>query len=109
MGREGPQGKQKYSSTLSLTSALDGVGGRLHATATLPPGETRYPLHRRLDGVQSQYGLAQKVSSPPGLDFRTVQLVASRYSNWAIPAHGPANNILKHLFYSEETRNEVTS
>ena len=26
-GYEGPEGEQKYSSTLSLTSARDGVGG----------------------------------------------------------------------------------
>jgi hypothetical protein len=37
-----------YSSTLSLTSALDGVGGQRHALVTLPPGKTRYPLYRRL-------------------------------------------------------------
>jgi hypothetical protein len=28
-----------YSSTLSLTSALDGVGGQRHALADLPPGK----------------------------------------------------------------------
>ena len=33
-----------YSSTLSLTSALDGVGGQSHAPAALPPGMSRYPL-----------------------------------------------------------------
>jgi hypothetical protein len=27
-----------YSSTLSLTSAIDGVGGQCHAPAALPPG-----------------------------------------------------------------------
>jgi hypothetical protein len=30
-----------YSSTLPLTSALDGVGGQRHALAALPPGKTR--------------------------------------------------------------------
>ena len=39
-----------YSSTLSLTSALDAVGGQRHAPAALPPGKTRYPLYRRLGG-----------------------------------------------------------
>ena len=29
----------KYSSTLTLTSALDGVGGQRHAPVTLPPGK----------------------------------------------------------------------
>jgi len=43
-----------YSSTLSLTSALDGVGGQRHAPAALPPGKTRYPLYRRLGGSQGQ-------------------------------------------------------
>jgi hypothetical protein len=30
---EGPEGDQKYSSTLSLTSAIDRVGGQRHAPA----------------------------------------------------------------------------
>jgi len=30
-----------YSSTISLTSALDGVGGQRHAPAALPPEKTR--------------------------------------------------------------------
>jgi hypothetical protein len=41
-----------YSSTLSLTSALDGVGSQRHAPAALPPGNTWYPLYRRLGGLQ---------------------------------------------------------
>ena len=43
-GHEGPEGEQTYSSTLSLNSALDGVGGQRHAPAALPPGKTRYTL-----------------------------------------------------------------
>jgi hypothetical protein len=39
-GHEGPEGGgERYSSTLSLTLALDGVGGQLHAPAALPPGK----------------------------------------------------------------------
>jgi len=52
-GHEGPNG---YSSTLSLTSALDGVVGQRHAPAALPPGKTRYPLYRRLRGPQGRSG-----------------------------------------------------
>jgi hypothetical protein len=33
-----------YSSTLSLTSALDGVGDQRHAPAALPPAEDPAPL-----------------------------------------------------------------
>jgi len=34
--------KAHKGSTLSLTSALDGVGGQRHALVALPPGKTRY-------------------------------------------------------------------
>ena len=34
-----------YGSTLSLTSALDGVGRQRHAPATVPLGKNRYPLY----------------------------------------------------------------
>jgi len=70
-----------YSSTLSLTSALDGVGGQRHASAALPPGKTRYPLYRRLGGTQGWSGRVRKISLPPGFDPRTVQPVASRYTD----------------------------
>ena len=43
-GHEGPEGKQRYSSTLSLTSAIDGMGGQPHAPAALSPGKTPYPF-----------------------------------------------------------------
>jgi hypothetical protein len=33
---EVPVGEQRYISTLSLTSALDGVGGQRHSPAALP-------------------------------------------------------------------------
>jgi hypothetical protein len=62
-----------------------GMGGR-HAPAALPPGKTRYPLYRRLGGLQGRYGRVRKISPPPGYDPRTVQPVASRYTDWAIPA-----------------------
>jgi len=43
---EGPQWEWRYSSPLSLTSALDGGGCQRHAPAALPPGKNRYPLYR---------------------------------------------------------------
>ena len=45
-GHEVPEVEYRYSSTLSLISALDGVVGQRHAPAALPPGKTRYPLYR---------------------------------------------------------------
>jgi hypothetical protein len=38
-GHEEPKGEKRYRSTLSLTSALDGVGGQHHAPVALPPQE----------------------------------------------------------------------
>ena len=63
-----------------------GVGGQHHAPATLPPGKTRYSLHRRLGGPQGRSGPVRKISPPPEFDPRTVQPVASRYTDWALPA-----------------------
>ena len=47
------------------------------------PGKTRYPLYRRLGGPQGRSGQVRKISPPPGFDPRTVQPVASRYTDWA--------------------------
>jgi hypothetical protein len=63
-----------------------GLGGQRQAPAALPPGKNRYPLYRRLDGPQGRSGWVRETSPPPGFDFWTVQPVASRYTNWSIPA-----------------------
>jgi len=55
-GHEVSKEEKRYSSTLSLTSALDGVGSQRHAPAALSLGKTRYPLYRRLSGPQSRSG-----------------------------------------------------
>jgi hypothetical protein len=75
-----------YSSTLSLSLALDGVGGSCHVPGTLPPAMTRYPLYRRLGGPQSCPEWVWKISPLPGFDPRTIQPVVSYYTNYAIPA-----------------------
>jgi hypothetical protein len=74
----------RYSSTLSLTF----VGGNRHAPAALPPRMTQYPLYRSLGGPQGMSGRVRKISPPTGgLYRRTVQPVASRYTDWAIAVH----------------------
>jgi hypothetical protein len=80
-GHEGPEGEYRYSSALSLTSALDGLRGQRHAPAALPPGKTQYPLYRRLGGPQGQSGQVRKISPASGLDPQTVQPLASRYTD----------------------------
>ena len=64
-----------------------GVGCQRHAPTALPPGKTRYTSYRRLGGPQGRSGRMRKISPPPDFDPRTVQAVASRYTDWAIAAH----------------------
>jgi hypothetical protein len=75
----------RYTSTLSLTSALDeGSWSTPRPGRFTPEKQTRYPLYRRLGGPQCRSGRGLKISSPPGFDPRTVQPVASRYTENAI-------------------------
>jgi hypothetical protein len=60
-------------------------GIQRHAPATLPPGKARYSFYRRLGGPQSRYGRVRKISPPPEFDPRTVQPVASFYTDYDIP------------------------
>ena len=67
-------------------------------------GKTRYPLYRRLGGPQGLCEQVRKISPPPGLDPRTVQPVASRYTDYATrptaSQEGPRNKTRyseKHL------------
>jgi hypothetical protein len=62
------------------------VGGQRHGPAALLPGKKPYPLYRRLGGPKSRSGRVRKISPPPGFYPRTVQSVASRYTDYAIPA-----------------------
>jgi len=59
-----------------------GEGSASRPGRSLPPGKTRYPLYRRLSGSQGRSGQVPKISPPPpGYDPRTVQAVASRYTD----------------------------
>jgi rRNA maturation protein Nop10 len=66
--RTGTEADQRYSSTLSLTSVLDGGEWLTPRPGRFTPGKTRYPLYRRLGGQQSRSGRVRKISSPPGFD-----------------------------------------
>ena len=90
-----------------MTSALRwGVGGQHHAPAALPPGKTRYPLYRSLGRPQGRSGRVREISTSPGFDPRTVQPVASRYTDWAIPAHiiqvSPENPRIMHCSNTQQ-------
>jgi hypothetical protein len=52
-----------------------------------PGKETRYPLYRRPSGPQGRSGRLRKLSPTPGFDPRTVQPLASRYTEYAVLTH----------------------
>ena len=57
------------------------VGGHYHAPVALLLEKTRYPLYRRLGGPQSLSKRVRINSPPQEFDPRTVQHVASRYTD----------------------------
>jgi hypothetical protein len=77
----------RESRVIALLCFLDfctrrGEGSASHPGRFLPPGKTRYPLYRRLGGPQGRSGQVRKISPSPGFDPRTVQSVASHYTDW---------------------------
>jgi len=81
------QGSQKYSSSLPLTSALEeGFGGPGNAPAALPPGTDPVSSVQE-DGWASKpvWAGAENLAAT-GSDPRSVQLVASRYTDYATTA-----------------------
>ena len=81
--------KQRYSSALYLTSALDeGVGGQRDAPAALPPGlKPGAHCAGGLVGSRAGLGWRGKFSLPLGFDPRTVHPVSSCYTDYVIPDH----------------------
>jgi hypothetical protein len=79
-----------------------GVGGQRHVPAALPPGKTKYPLYKRLGGPKGRPGRVRKIPLLPAFDPRTVQPVASRYTDWAIPAHDLLATEKQKLVYKKE-------
>jgi hypothetical protein len=74
-----------------------GVGDQRHAPTASPPGKTRYPLYGRLGGTQGRSGRVQNLAPPPVFDPRTVQPVASGYTDWAIPGPHPETDVIVGL------------
>ena len=96
-GHEGPEGEQRYSSTLPSTSALDGVDGQRHAPAALPPGKNRKSLYRSLGGPQSRSGQVRKISPAPGFDLRTFQPSSESLYRLSYPGPYPRNTSHKNI------------
>ena len=80
-GRTAYRGSRGIGLPFHDHSIRSGEGSASRPGHSLPPGKTRCPLDRRLDGPQGRSGQAQKISPPQGFDPRTVQPVASRYTD----------------------------
>jgi hypothetical protein len=65
---ESSEVEQWCSYVLSLTSALNKVGGQRLATAALPPGKTRYPGQRGWMGPRVDQDGVRKISPLTGFD-----------------------------------------
>jgi hypothetical protein len=83
---KGPEGKYRYSSTLSLTS--DVSVGQHHALDDLPLVK-RSGVHFTGGWVGPSASLdgCRRSVSPLGFNPRTIQPVGSHYADRAIPAH----------------------
>jgi hypothetical protein len=76
-----------------------GVGGQHHTPVALPTRKTWFPLYRRLSRPQGRSGSVRKISPPPGFDPRTVQPLASSYTDCAIPTY-----YIKRIWTKKEER-----
>jgi hypothetical protein len=86
-----------------MTTALEGgVGSASCLGRSLPPGKTWYPLYRRLGGPQGQSGQVWKISPPPAFNPRTVQPVASRYTDYATQPK-PNHYCIFSIYWSKGT------
>ena len=71
----------RYSSTLSLTLALDGVGCQHHAPAALVPNTEPTSIVQEVGGCRAGLDRCRKYRPLPRLDLRTIQPVMSRYTD----------------------------
>ena len=69
-----------------MTMALEGgEGSASRPGRSLLPGEDILPIVQEAGGPQGQFGQVRKISPPPEFDPRTIQPVASHYTDWATP------------------------
>ena len=108
--------KGKGKSKVHPITVHEGLGGGGWSTPRpdrfIHGKDTRYPLYMGLGGPQGWSGRVRKISPPPGFDPRTIQPVASHYTDWAISANkGESGNIGRKTTLSptDLTRNNLVS
>ena len=80
------EGEYKYSSTLSVTSALDRSVRLRSRPGRFIPGLNPVPIVLEAGWVPSPVRRGAEIVAPTGIRSRTFLSVASRYIDWAIPA-----------------------
>jgi hypothetical protein len=80
-GHEGPEGEYGYSSTLSLTSALDGSGWSTPLPGRSTPEKATSYVLQEAGWDKGRSERVQKISPLPGFDTQMVQSVASSYTD----------------------------
>ena len=80
----GPKGSRGIALLFLDHGTRRGEGSASRPDRSLLPGTTRYLLYRRLGGPQGRSGQVRKIPPPPGFEPRTVQPVASRYTDYEL-------------------------
>jgi len=78
-GHEGPEGEYRYSSTLSLTLALDGIGWPTSRPGRFTYGKDPVPIVLEAGWAPDWSGRVGKISPPPGFDPRSESLYKLSY------------------------------
>jgi hypothetical protein len=78
-----------------------GVDAQCHAPAALPPGQKKnpVPIVQEAGWASAAIWMGAENLAPPGFDPQTVQPVASRYTNYATPAHESNKRKFNKLFF----------
>ena len=86
-----------------------GVGVQRHAPAALPPRKDPVPIEEEAGWAPGPVwtGAENLAPPPPGFDPRTVQPVASRYTDWAIAAHPECIYLILKEVVNVKTINKV--
>jgi hypothetical protein len=67
-------------------SALEGGGWPASHSGGSTPGKDAVHIVQAAGWRSEPVWTARKISPPPGFNLRNVQLVASPYTDWAVPA-----------------------
>ena len=89
-GYEGPDGQYRYSTTLSLTSAINGVDGNATAQPLHSWERDPVPIVQEVGGTPGDFWTGVENLDPTGI--RSQDRPASRYIGYAIPALKPTSN-----------------